>query len=56
MSRAKRTAYAKDYREPVTILKVERQPRCDDAGTYTVQRSNGAITTNYPGYLLKFKT
>lgn len=48
------TAYALDYREHVTIVAVERRPNAtrEFKGTFTVRRSNGATTSNYPGYLL----
>lgn len=41
--------YALDYQEPVRIVRVERR---GVAPRYCIERLNGAMTSNYPHYLL----
>jgi hypothetical protein len=54
MTRTGRKFWALDYKEWVTVLRVERRGTSTGRySTFTVQRENGEITKNYPAYLLK---
>lgn len=48
MKRIGQKFWALDYREFVTVLKIEKRGE-----RYLVRRPNGEVTSNYPGYLLK---